>query len=171
MAQRPLSQLLEARRCGLGCKKRRSRCATPINYALQIAHGLAGAHEKGIVHRDLKPENLFITDDDRLKTLDFGLANGRQARLHRNRRRHDRAGGHRIRHGVVLGIVGYPSPERVRGKPTVTEADIFAFGECRTRIGLRTATRWLSFDLSQGIATGGLSIPLILCCSTASTGQ
>jgi serine/threonine protein kinase len=97
-----------------------------INYSLQVARGLAAAHEKGIVHRDLKSENLFITTDDRVKILDFGLAKMLAPRsVH---------GGDALtvqvatEAGLVLGTVGYMSPEQVRGKPALPESDIVAFG-------------------------------------------
>jgi Tol biopolymer transport system component len=97
-----------------------------LDYALQIAHGLAAAHEKGIIHRDLKPENLFITKDGRVKILDFGLAKLTQAE----------SGDHTslptMTHvtevGTVLGTAGYMSPEQVRGVAVDARSDIFSFG-------------------------------------------
>src|SRR5437016_9495024 len=98
-----------------------------IDYALQIAHGLAAAHEKGIVHRDLKPDNLFVTKDARVKILDFGIAKLTQADRSRSQtdiptRRVDTGPG------VVLGTVGYMSPEQVRGQAVDHRSDIFSLG-------------------------------------------
>jgi Tol biopolymer transport system component len=97
-----------------------------LDYALQIAHGLAAAHEKGIIHRDLKPENLFLTKDGRLKILDFGLAKLTQT---------DPASHtllptmtHATEAGAVMGTAGYMSPEQVRGIAVDARSDIFAFG-------------------------------------------
>ena len=98
-----------------------------IDTALQIAHGLAAAHEKGIIHRDLKPENLFVTKDGRVKILDFGLA----------KLTHQEEGGQATdlptasvgtEPGVVMGTLGYMSPEQVKGKPADARSDIFSFG-------------------------------------------
>lgn len=97
-----------------------------IDYGLQVARGLAAAHEKGIVHRDLKPENLFLTNDDRVKILDFGLA--------KLTRPENDAGADaptvqvNTEPGQIMGTVGYMSPEQVRGKPADHRSDIFAFG-------------------------------------------
>ncbi len=97
-----------------------------IDYARQIANGLAAAHEKGITHRDLKPENLFITTDGRVKILDFGLAK-------LTRPEADDAGDAPTMQiatdaGTVMGTVGYMAPEQVRGKAADSRSDIFAFG-------------------------------------------
>src|SRR5262245_22588435 len=98
-----------------------------LEYAQQITAGLAAAHEKGIVHRDLKPENLFITTDGRVKILDFGLAKLRPPQADGVDK--DALTQKKITDpGVVMGTVGYMSPEQVRGQETDHRADIFAFG-------------------------------------------
>jgi eukaryotic-like serine/threonine-protein kinase len=98
-----------------------------IDYALQVARGLAAAHEKGIVHRDLKPENLFLTNDGRVKILDFGLA-----KLTRPESQGSDGDLPTIQGltepGLIMGTAGYMSPEQVRGKPADQRSDIFAFG-------------------------------------------
>jgi WD40 repeat protein len=97
------------------------------DYGSQIAQGLAAAHERGIVHRDLKPENLFVTQDGRVKILDFGLA----------RQTHAAGGADDTRSptltqqtepGTVVGTAGYMSPEQVRGGAVDHRSDVFSFG-------------------------------------------
>jgi serine/threonine protein kinase len=90
--------------------------------ALGIARGLAAAHDKGIVHRDLKPENVFVTGDGQVKVLDFGLA-----RLVAPGREGASDGANTMK-GVVLGTIGYMSPEQAQGEPTDSRSDIFSFG-------------------------------------------
>jgi Tol biopolymer transport system component len=98
-----------------------------VGHALQIAQGLAAAHEKGIVHRDLKPENVFVTSDGRLKILDFGLAKltQRDAGAEGATNLPTQTG---TEPGTVLGTLGYMSPEQIRGKQADARSDIFSFG-------------------------------------------
>ena len=121
-----VTELLE----GETLRQRISGGAVPVrkatDYAVQLAKGLAAAHEKGIVHRDLKPENIFLTRDGRVKILDFGLA----------KLKAEQEGGSQTdlrtisgtEPGVVLGTMGYMSPEQVRGRAADARSDIFAFG-------------------------------------------
>ncbi len=117
------------------------------DYAAQIVRGLAAAHARGVIHRDLKPENLFVTKDGYVKILDFGLARRTLERsLDATGREQAAAAGHRMAEqspsaipteivpaqltepGVILGTVGYMSPEQVRGEPADARSDIFSFG-------------------------------------------
>ncbi len=106
-----VTELLE----GQTLRQRMGDAALPawrtVDYALQIANGLAAAHEKRIVHRDLKPENLFVTKDERIKILDFGLAKLARPELGTGRRMPTVETGT----GMVVGTVGYMSPEQVSG--------------------------------------------------------
>ncbi|HTW32169.1 MAG TPA: protein kinase, partial [Candidatus Sulfotelmatobacter sp.] len=120
-----VSELLE----GETLRERLRSGAIPVrktlDYAMQMARGLAAAHEKGIVHRDLKPENLFLTKDGRVKILDFGLAKLTQPESG------DQASAtmtHATEAGVVMGTAGYMSPEQVRGAGVGPRSDIFSFG-------------------------------------------
>src|ERR1700693_17811 len=97
-----------------------------IELAIQLANGLAAAHDQGIVHRDLKPENIFITQNSRLKILDFGLA--KQHRPPTLAETVDGMTAASTSAGQVLGTAGYMSPEQVRGEPADHRSDIFSFG-------------------------------------------
>ncbi len=98
-----------------------------IDYAQQIVSGLSAAHERGVTHRDLKPENLFVTKDDRIKILDFGLAKLRE-RTADTHGSEDATRKALTDPGVVMGTVGYMSPEQVRGVTADARSDIFSFG-------------------------------------------
>ena len=93
-----------------------------IGVALEIARGLTAAHNLDVVHRDLKPENVFITEDGRVKILDFGLAKRRHQSVCPDQ---DAAS---TRPGMLLGTVGYMSPEKVLGATTDARSDIFSLG-------------------------------------------
>jgi len=86
-----------------------------VNYAIQIASGLQKSHEKGIVHRDLKPANIFITNDDQIKIIDFGLAKAAQRSM-------------LTKSGTTLGTVPYMSPEQAQGSTVDHRTDIWSLG-------------------------------------------
>ena len=95
-----------------------------LDFIVQIVRGLAAAHEKGVLHRDLKPANVFVTTDDRVKILDFGIA-----KLTESPQRTGESGlSTTTLPGVLLGTVGYMSPEQLRGQTIDQRSDLFAVG-------------------------------------------
>jgi serine/threonine protein kinase len=98
-----------------------------LDFGVELARGLAAAHDAGIVHRDLKPDNIWVTKDGRIKILDFGLAKLDPAKA-------ASTDGETIslqpqsQPGHVVGTVGYMSPEQVRGQIADARSDIFAVG-------------------------------------------
>ena len=99
-----------------------------IDYAGQIARGLAAAHARGIVHRDLKPENVFLTTDGAIKILDFGLAKLEPPPVAPEDATSAPTEASPTRPGTVLGTAGYMSPEQIRGLPADARSDLFALG-------------------------------------------
>lgn len=89
--------------------------AQALEWTIQIAQGLAAAHEKNIVHRDVKPENIMLTSSGLLKIMDFGIAKLK-------------SGSGLTRTGVSLGTLSYLSPEQAKGLPTDHRSDIWALG-------------------------------------------
>jgi eukaryotic-like serine/threonine-protein kinase len=119
-----VAEMLEGE--SLATRLRQGKLTIPraVDFARQIASGLAAAHAKGIIHRDIKPDNLFITRDNRVKILDFGLARITATALVTN-------GSTRTaitEEGTITGTVPYMSPEQVRGKAVDRRSDIFSFG-------------------------------------------
>ena len=121
-----VSELLEGETLREQIQRGRLSVRKAIEFGVQIARGLAAAHEKGIVHRDLKPENLFVTKDGRLKILDFGLAKVTQAQHSSAETAPTLTGA--TEPGMIMGTVGYMSPEQVRGHVADHRSDVFAFG-------------------------------------------
>ena len=103
------------------------RAREACDFGVDVARGLASAHDAGIVHRDLKPENLFLTKDGRVKILDFGLAKLTQPET-ADAATQTFSQKTQTEAGQIFGTVGYMAPEQVRGQAADPRSDIFAFG-------------------------------------------
>jgi eukaryotic-like serine/threonine-protein kinase len=119
-----VAEMLEGESLSARLRNGKLTVTRAVDFARQIASGLAAAHAKGIIHRDIKPDNLFVTRDGRIKILDFGLA-----RMTVSVVTSDGATRTAItEEGTITGTVPYMSPEQVRGKTVDRRSDIFSFG-------------------------------------------
>src|ERR1017187_3058902 len=101
--------------------------SSTLNYATQIASGLAAAHAAGIVHRDIKPANIMITRTGLVKILDFGLAQMRSRHLDGSAITSTMGPQSATRPGTIVGTLAYMSPEQIQGQKLDQRSDIFSF--------------------------------------------
>ena len=160
-----VSELLEGET--LGARLRRSRLPPRqvCEYVRQLADGLAAAHDKGVIHRDIKPENVFITNDGRIKILDFGIAKLTAPDDSRASSDDDRE----TEPSVVMGTTGYMSPEQVRGESVDRRSDIFAVGAIvyemltgRPAFARESKAETMAAILKEDPAALGVEIPAAL---------
>lgn len=167
-----VSELLEGETLRLALSRGPLSSRRALDYAVQIAQGLAAAHGKGIAHRDLKPDNLFITREGRVKILDFGLAKAVPTTHDQDGRTATIAAEPATEMGMVVGTAGYMSPEQVRGAVVDARTDIFSFGAVLYEMlsGHRAFKRDTTADTMAAILNddppelidSGRQIPLVL---------
>jgi serine/threonine protein kinase/tetratricopeptide (TPR) repeat protein len=149
-----VSELLEGQTLREALRHGPLATKTAIGYTIQICQGLAAAHDKDIIHRDLKPENLFITQDGRVKILDFGLARVAPTLASEDSTMHTTVAAASTP-GVILGTLGYTSPEQVQGAQVDATSDLFSLGCVLYEMiaGTRLFTRDSAIETMNAILT------------------